>query len=77
MSLGKKKDPTKPDSGIPHGNLQQATRKAAKIPPMNKVILGKPAQWQEQDSWVLPVIKYPAGIIRCPEEEIQTIGVKA
>ncbi|XP_055359272.1 5,10-methenyltetrahydrofolate synthetase (5-formyltetrahydrofolate cyclo-ligase) isoform X2 [Betta splendens] len=70
--------------GIPqvNGNLEQATKKAATAKYLQRVRQVLRSQLNAKNksrvinSYVLPVIRYPAGIIRWPKEEIQTTNVK-
>ncbi|KAK7930440.1 hypothetical protein WMY93_006835 [Mugilogobius chulae] len=70
--------------GIPqaNGNLEQATRKAATAKYLQRVrqVLRSQLNGKNKsraiNSYALPVIRYPAGIIRWPKEEIQTTDVK-
>lgn len=70
--------------GIPqaNGNLEEATRKAATAKYLQRVrqvlrsqLNGK-NKVQAINSYALPVIRYPAGIVSWPKEEIQTTDVK-
>uniref|UniRef100_A0A3B3HW39 Reverse transcriptase domain-containing protein n=1 Tax=Oryzias latipes TaxID=8090 RepID=A0A3B3HW39_ORYLA len=70
--------------GIPqaNGNLEQATRKAATAKYLQRVrqVLRSQLNGKNKtraiNSYALPVIRYPAGIIRWPKEEVQTTDVK-
>ncbi|XP_051929435.1 uncharacterized protein LOC127605701 [Hippocampus zosterae] len=70
--------------GIPqaNGNLELATRKAATAKYLQRVrqVLRSQLNGKNRtrtiNSYALPVIRYPAGIIRWPKEEIQTTDVK-
>ncbi|KAJ0055988.1 hypothetical protein NL108_017219 [Boleophthalmus pectinirostris] len=70
--------------GIPqaNGSLEEVTRKAAMAKYLQRVrqvlrsqLNGK-NKAQAINSYALPVIRYPAGIISWPKEEIQTTDVK-
>ncbi|XP_051920732.1 uncharacterized protein LOC127600296 isoform X1 [Hippocampus zosterae] len=70
--------------GIPqaNGNLKLATRKAATAKYLQRVrqVLRSQLNGKNKtraiNSYALPVIRYPAGIIRWPKEEIQTTDVR-
>ncbi|XP_051931065.1 uncharacterized protein LOC127607055 [Hippocampus zosterae] len=70
--------------GIPqaNGNLELATRKAATAKYLQRVrqVLRSQLNGKNKtraiNSYALPVIRYPAGIIRWPKEEIQSTDVK-